>query len=367
MKVALIGGHFTPALAVIEKLQGKADIVFIGRKNALEGDKTVSLEHTTITGLGIPFLSLTTGRLQRRFTKHTIPSLLKLPYGVSQALRMLHKEKVDVVLGFGSYLSVPVCFAAKLLGIPIVIHEQTLEAGAANHTIAKIASKICISFETSLKYFPKEKTIVTGNPIRDAILHPQTNMKLPFSDSLPIVFITGGSSGSHAINVLIKESLSLLLQKYNVIHQTGDAKEFHDFSDLEQLRDSFSGEKKKRYWVTKFIAPHEIGFYFSKADICISRSGINTITELLYFEKRAILIPLPYSSKQEQLKNARYLAHKFDGIVLEQHLATRSTLLDALKTLSKLKVHESNKQKELHLHAAEHITDVVIEVVKRQK
>src|SRR5436305_1641956 len=132
MKLLIVaggGGHFAPALAVIEKLPKEIEILVVGRKYVFEGDRTLSLEYQTATKLRIPFKTLTTGRLQRKFTRYTFNSLLKIPIGLSQATNILTKFKPDAVLSFGGYISVPVTLAASILRIPLVLHEQTLEAG----------------------------------------------------------------------------------------------------------------------------------------------------------------------------------------------------------------------------------------------
>src|SRR3989344_6654527 len=166
MKIAITGGHLSPALSVIEKLSKEDVVLFVGRKHVFEGDKGLSFEYKTITSLNIPFVELTTGRLQRKFTAHTLFSIVKIPYGLAQSFLILRKFKPDVVLGFGGYLSVPVVIAAHILRIPAIIHEQTQDAGLANRMLANYADRICISWETSAKYFPRGKTIFTGNPIR---------------------------------------------------------------------------------------------------------------------------------------------------------------------------------------------------------
>lgn len=206
MKIAIIGGHLTPALSIIEELGDSAQIIYIGRKHAIEGDKAVSLEYSTITNKNIPFTEIKTGRFQRSFTRRTVPSLARIPIGLAQATVILKKFSPDVVVGFGGYVSLPVAIAAKTLRIPVVIHEQTLEAGGANRLIGKFADKVCISFDSSAKYFPKEKIILTGNPIRDGIIHPKKKFILETHD--PVIYITGGSQGSHFINHLISQSLT---------------------------------------------------------------------------------------------------------------------------------------------------------------
>ncbi|MBI4096937.1 MAG: glycosyltransferase [Candidatus Levybacteria bacterium] len=167
MNVAIIGGHLSPALAVIDAKPSGVDVLFIGRKHALEGDQARSFEEKVISEKGIPFHALTTGRLQRKLTRHTMVSLFKLPYGAVQAFSLLGKTKPDVILSFGSYVSLPVVIAASMRNIPVVIHEQTLEAGLANKIAARFATKICISWESSMPFFPREKTVLTGNPIRE--------------------------------------------------------------------------------------------------------------------------------------------------------------------------------------------------------
>ena len=319
MKIVLIGGHLSPVLSVLQALPKTTEILFLGRKYGLEGDNALSLEYETINALNIPFVDLNTARLQRKLTKHTIPSLLKLPFGIVKSFLTLIKFKPNVVVGFGGYISIPVVFCAYLLRIPIVIHEQTLEAGFANRFLAKFATRICISWQASQKYFPKDKTVLTGNPIRkfstfsprgeagNFLASRRSGQLSTEKDKLPMIYITGGSSGSHFINTLVEGCLEELLRSYNIIHQTGDAQEFHDFDRLAKIRESLSLELRERYEIKKFIDPRLVGSVFGMADLVVGRSGINTITELIYFEKPSLLIPLPFSQNNEQLKNAKFL------------------------------------------------------------
>ncbi len=309
------GGHFYPALSVIEALPKDVEVLVVGRKYAFEGDKALSLEYQTAESLKIPFVPLKSGRLQRKFTKKTIPSLLKLPIGFFQAFAILKKFKPSLILSFGGYISLPVITAAFLQGIPVVIHEQTLGGGLSNKIASRFAKKICISWESSRKYFPKEKTVLTGNPIKRV---QSSEFRIQNLDHLPVIFVTGGSSGSHVINQLIETCISNLVQKYMVIHQTGDAKEFNDYQRLSKLRLELPENLQKRYMITKFIAPDDFSSTVSLADIIIARSGINTISEILSLGKPAILIPLPFSQDNEQLNNAQFLKNAGLGEVLEQ-------------------------------------------------
>jgi len=155
MKIVIIGGHLAPALSVMEALPKNTKILFIGRKYALEGDSALSLEYKVVTDLNIPFVGLNTGRLQRKVTKYTFLSLLKFPFGIIKSFLILIRFRPDVVMGFGGYVSIPVIVCAFILRIPVVIHEQTMEAGLANRIVSLFAKKICISWNTSRKYFPK--------------------------------------------------------------------------------------------------------------------------------------------------------------------------------------------------------------------
>ena len=315
MKVVLIGGHLSPALSLLEELK-KEEVIFFGRKYSFEGDKALSLEYQLVEEFNIPFVSITTGRLQRKFTRHTFFSLLKLPVGFFQSLSALVKFKPDVVLGFGGYISIPVVFASYILRIPVVIHEQTLEAGFANKILSRLAKKICISWESSIKFFPKEKTVLTGNPIRKELFEKKTE-EFNFKNNLPIIYITGGSSGSHVINDLVGKIVGKLLNISNVVHQTGDAKEFNDFEKLVKIKEEI-GDSKGEYKLVKFLNSKHASEILNKASLVVSRSGINTVTELIYLRKPSLLIPLFFAQKNEQLKNALFAKKLGIAEVLEQ-------------------------------------------------
>ena len=294
MKIVVIGGHLTPALAVIEQLRDH-DILYIGRKYALEGDKALSLEYRTMVSMNIKFQSITTGRLQRKFTLMTIPSLLKLPVGFIQSLFILRKFKPDRVVGFGGYVEIPVVFSAFFLRIPIVLHEQTLGAGLANKICSFLAKRICISWESSAKKFSRKKIVLTGNPIRKEII--QASSSKSEINEIPIIYITGGSLGSHSINVLVEKSLDELLKNFRIIHQTGDARQYGDFERLEEVRKGL--ENKGNYLLKKFLNAKETAQVLQSADLVVSRAGMNTVTELLYLNKPCFLIPLPLGREQK--------------------------------------------------------------------
>ena len=360
MKIVIIGGHLAPALSVLEALPKNTQILFIGRKYALEGDNTLSLEYETISGLGIPFVGLNTGRWQRKLTEFTILSLLKLPLGIIKSFLILIDFRPDVVLGFGGYVSIPVAFCAFLLRIPVVIHEQTMGAGVAN----RFAKKICISWNSSRKYFPKDKVVMTGNPIRKFLILELPSGKFSiFGNKLPTIYITGGSSGSHFINVLIEEIIKELLVTYNVVHQAGDTHEYRDFDRLKILKENLPESLRENYILEKFINPSEIGDLINLSSLIIARSGMNTITELIYFEKPALLIPLPFSQGGEQTRNAKFLEKIGLGIVLPQAGLNGKKLLQAIelifRNIDKYKINNKERRSFPVKSAAHNIISVI--------
>ncbi len=368
MKVALIGGHLSPALALIDAL-ADIDVIFIGRRTTFEGDRAVSLEYKTISERGIPFYPITTGRLQRNIGLKTITSAFKFPLGFYQARQILKKEKPDVVIGFGGYVSVPVGLAAFFLKIPLVIHEQTLEAGMANKILSFFAKKVCVAWKSSFSAFPKDKTVLTGNPIRN---FSNTNVSLPAGDtSKPLIYITGGSAGSHALNQLIEGYLEELVKKYRILHQVGDAREFKDYEKLTEKKNKLSETLRKDYLIEKFISPNAVGSIMNNVDFVISRSGMNTITEILLFGKPCLLIPLPHGQRDEQLKNAQLVKEIGLGEYLEQQKTTPDvfykTLDDMVKNRKKYEVNESKAKSLVKKNAGEKIVEVLYEVVRKEK
>ncbi|MEX2007838.1 MAG: UDP-N-acetylglucosamine--N-acetylmuramyl-(pentapeptide) pyrophosphoryl-undecaprenol N-acetylglucosamine transferase [Candidatus Levyibacteriota bacterium] len=367
MRIVITGGHISPALSVIENLPSDTEVFFIGRKSTFEGDKSPSLEYRTIRALNIPFINLPSARLQRKFTPHTIPSLLKLPYALLRAIAVLRKIKPDVVLGFGGYISLPVCTAAYFLKIPVVIHEQTLEAGFANGEIARWAKVVCVSWRTSEDFFPKAKKVLTGNPVRKGILELKVESR---KSKVPIIYVTGGSSGSHFINTLIGQSLPELLKKFYVIHQTGDSKIYNDFDKLLEIKSKLPKELSKRYSLRKFTPTEEVGVMLQNATLVVSRAGMNTITELIFLKKPALLIPLPYAQNNEQKKNALFAKDIGLAQVMEQDKLSSakfvSAVLEMARSIDKYKPEEGSRNL-IDKNAAAHIISVVSDVAKQKK
>ncbi|MDO8498825.1 MAG: UDP-N-acetylglucosamine--N-acetylmuramyl-(pentapeptide) pyrophosphoryl-undecaprenol N-acetylglucosamine transferase [bacterium] len=357
MKILVTGTHFTPAQAVIEELQkwNGTKIVYIGRKFTREGDDSSSAESQVLPKMGVKFLPLTTGRLQRKFTIYTIPSILKIPFGFFQALYFLLREQPEVVLSFGGYVAVPTVFAAWLLSVPVIIHEQTLVSGLANTISSWFADKVAVSFPDNT--LAKSRSVLTGNPMRQELIstdgvsfHEQEIkevISLVHKEELPLILVTGGNQGSHVINEALGEVLEELTEQALVIHQTGDSK-FQDFAKLEAKKNGL--KHPQRYVVRKWIEGSDMGNIFKNAGLVVARAGANTLLELSYFQVPALVIPLPYISRDEQNINAKFFQRAGLAKILPQSELSGKRLLEditqMLKDLPELK-REASRAKSL--------------------
>ncbi len=314
-KIVITGVHLTPALSLIEELKKRkiAEIYFFGRKYAMEGSKSLSEEYKEITRQKIKFYPITTGRIQRKFTKYTFSSVLKIPIGLVQSFYYLLVTRPKLIVSFGGYLSLPVVFSGWLLGIKSVTHEQSIEPGFANKQNSLFVKKIFVSWADSLKFFPKEKSKVIGNLVRKSIFDRKAkNKKLEsfIKNSKKLILVMGGNQGSHFLNRLIFKSLPRL-NSFEIIHQVGSTNFKGDLDAAKKIN-------RKNYLVVDYISAENIGAVLNRADLVISRSGANTVWDLAILAKVAILIPLPIAASNEQYKNAQILEKAGSAIVLDQ-------------------------------------------------
>lgn len=332
INVLLTGGHAgTTALAVIEEIKGRSDtkdwnLFWIGAQSAVEGRKVATIESSILPKLAVQCYSIITGRVQRRFTRYTIPALLKIPIGFLHAMILLRKIQPRVLLSFGGAAAFPVVVIAHLRKIPVLIHEQTAAAGRANLYSARFATRVALSRQTSEKYFSKEKAVLTGNPIMQSIAYIKPRLQI---GDPPTLFVTGGSRGSQSLNILIRNALPELLPSYKIIHQTGT----FDYRDFVELRNTLSEEDQKHYELYETIDPLEMYTFWMKADIVVARAGANTVSEVIAAKRPAIFIPLPFAYNDEQTKNAEYAKIIGLGTIIQEKNADRETFLEALHTV----------------------------------
>ncbi|MDD5686214.1 MAG: undecaprenyldiphospho-muramoylpentapeptide beta-N-acetylglucosaminyltransferase [Elusimicrobia bacterium] len=299
--VSSTGGHIYPGLAIASEFKKKGyDVFFIGKKTEI------------ITRENYRFYTISSIGFQRKISIKAIIFIIKNIYSVFQSIKILIKEKPDIVIGFGGYVSFPVVFAAWIKKIPTIIHEQNIIPGLANKLSSKFASKVCISFGDSSRYFPLEKVVFTGNPVRQDILDVSKQTKSIKIIKLPItILVFGGSQGSKNINLAAINSLSRLVaikEKIRFIHITGE-------NNYEIVKNAYS-EKKIPAEVYKYLFNIETAY--QKASLVICRAGATTVAELITLKIPAVLIPYPYSTEEHQKANAEYLVRYGSAIIIEE-------------------------------------------------
>lgn len=366
MKVLVTGGHPAPALAVVDYARenekySQLEFIFVGRQYNNSRENSLSYEYQEIKKRNIPFYYLETGRLTRMVSLGTLRNVLMIPMGFYRALQFLQETKPDRILTFGGYIALPVAIMGWLAGIPVYLHEQTIHPGLATKWIARAAKTVFISFPEAKQYLPAQKTVLTGNTVRKAVFEIRS---IPFEipSDTPVIYITGGSLGSHSVNVHIETNLNTLLSSYTLVHQTGNVQEFNDYERLSQLRESLPEELKKRYFVREHFSADEIGYVYSKSDLVIGRSGANTVFELIALQKPSILVPLPWSAHDEQRLQAQMMEKNGVSKVFEQDQdsATLITLIgEMLNNRDGIKEKFSNLA---HLYNP-HAEDMVLEAV----
>lgn len=302
------GGHVVPALTVIAGLQQKEDVEirYIG--------SYTGIERSLVGSRGLHYHCISSGKLRRYFSWENFTDFFKVIKGTVQAMLIMLRSRFRrrcLVFSTGGFVSLPVVYAAKLIGIKVFIHEQTSRVGLANKLASIVADKVFISFEDSRKYFPTSKTIFSGYPIRLEILSNESKpLKIKGrrldQQERPIIFVTGGGNGSKLINDLIREHLAELKKRYLVVHQVGKKyiEGFLDYEDESYLCLSFVGD--------------EMIELLKRSQVVISRAGAGTVCELMALKKKSILIPLKIAQKNEQYWNAMEAVKKLNSLLVEE-------------------------------------------------
>ena len=366
MRIVFTGGHHNSSLEVLKRvrqLMPETQFLWLGHRHTSLKNRSDSAEYREVTAVGVQFVDLKAGKF---FRVYNIIHFLRIPYGFFQAICHLIKFKPDLIVSFGGYLAPPVVIAGWFLRIPSVTHEQTSVSGLANRVVGWFSKKVFISWPASAKYFPKFKTILTGLPLRKSIFVRDPNL-FKFKDKLPTIYITGGKQGSHVINLAIAGKLPEILEMANVIHQTGANTETGDNEMLRAKRDALPIDLRGRYILRDFVFENEIGPVFGVSDIIISRAGAHIIYEILACGKPSILIPIPNTSHDEQLMNARMVEQMGLGRVIEQKDLTSEILFAAISAMLKdisryLKGTEKAKSK-IVMDAAQNIAEEIVKLV----
>ena len=330
------GGHFYPIIAVAEAIQ---DLV---REKQLVAPKLyylapVPFDEQALFENGITYVRIPAGKMRRYASFLNFTDLFVTAAGVLAALFTLFRLYPDVIMSKGGYASVPVTIAARILGIPLIIHESDAKPGRANLLAAGWARRIAISFDSAAAYFPDKvrKNIArTGIPIRKALarLEPEgARQYLALESSVPTVLILGGSQGSVRINEMVLSALPDLVSFANVIHQTGAA----SIAEAEAVaRVTLAHHPHaNRYHPIGYMNALSLERAAGAADVVVSRAGASSIAEIGFWRKPAILVPIPETISHDQRTNAYSYAGTGAAIVLEEGNLTPHILASEVKRL----------------------------------
>jgi UDP-N-acetylglucosamine--N-acetylmuramyl-(pentapeptide) pyrophosphoryl-undecaprenol N-acetylglucosamine transferase len=300
------GGHIYPAVAIANELKSRfpeAEFLFVGAKDKMEMQK-VPQEGYAIKGLWI-------AGIQRKITLDNAMFPLKLTSSLLNSFKIIKNFKPDVVIGTGGFASGAVLKVASMLGIPTVIQEQNSYPGITNKLLAKKANKICVAYENLERFFPKDKMILTGNPVRQDLINEASKSEavayFKLNANKKTLLVLGGSLGARRINQLIEKELDFLLsQNIQIIWQCGKL----------YLNDYSKYNEKDNVQVVAFI--DRMDLVYAAADVVISRSGASSVSELCIVGKPTIFIPSPNVAEDHQTKNAKAISDKNGAILIKE-------------------------------------------------
>lgn len=320
------GGHVFPAIAIANAFRERfpaAEILFVGAEGRME--------MTKVPEAGYRIVGLWISGLQRRLTLSNLLFPVKLIASFFKARRIIREFKPDAVVGTGGYASGPIMMAATRNGIPAIVQEQNSYAGLTNKQLASKARKICVAYPEMEKFFPKEKIVVTGNPVRKDILDLETKRSLALSEygfapEGKTLLILGGSLGARTINESVLKHLQQLTDSnVQVIWQTGKVY-------YQSVRDQVANKSLTHFRISDFVTRMDLAY--AAADVVISRAGALSISELCLAKRAAILVPSPNVAEDHQTSNAMALVNR-DAAVLVKDADAREVLIEeALKLLN---------------------------------
>lgn len=349
------GGHIFPAIAIADCLKRRfpqAEILFIGAKNRMEMDR--------VPKAGYPIEGLWISGFKRELSLDNLSFPFKLLSSMIRARRILKKFRPDVVVGVGGFASGPTMKTAVSLNIPIVIQEQNSYPGITNKIVAKDAQKICVAYENMDRWFPKEKIVLTGNPLRNNIkpLDDKKDEALQFFNLNPeskTVLLVGGSQGALGINKGVSAQLASFKDNdYQMIWQTGA--HYYDKA-VAEVNENGLGDRIK---CTVFIDRMDLAY--AAADVVISRAGAMSISELSLLNKAVVFVPLPTAAEDHQTKNAMSLVENNAAMMVENAKTEEKllpTVFDLLDDVDKQNEMKNNIAKFAKPNAVEDIVDQI--------
>lgn len=357
------GGHIYPAVAVAEALRRRfgeeVELLFVGAEGKMEMEK--------VPALGYRIVGLPIAGLQRRLEWRNLLVPFKVLRSIRQARNVIRSFGADVVVGFGGYASAPVLWAAQRMGVPTVIQEQNSYAGVTNKILARGACRICTAYEGMERFFPKEKIVLTGNPLRGRFSKSGTPRAealdyFGFTPGRKVVLVVGGSLGTRSLNEMMKTWLLSLgggEVPVQVIWQTGKYYE-------REMQAFLAAHPVRGIWQGAFI--ERMDYAYAAADLVISRSGACTVSELCLVAKPVLFVPSPNVAEDHQTKNARALADKGAALLVPDAVCRTEAMPRALELLADeeaLRRMSRNIEALARPDAAERIVDEIVRVMKR--
>ena len=356
------GGHIYPAVAVAEALKrrlgDRVELLFVGAEGKMEMEK--------VPALGYRIVGLPIAGLQRRLDWHNLLVPFKVLKSLRKAKEAIRAFGADVVVGFGGYASAPVLWSAQRMGVPTLIQEQNSYAGLTNKLLAKRAKRICTAYEGMERFFPKEKILLTGNPLRgnfsaEAADRTEALAHYGLKEGLPTILVVGGSLGTRTLNEMMKKWITELDGKcpVQVIWQTGKYYE-------REMRDFLSAHPTENIWQGAFIDRMDLAY--AASDLVISRSGAGTVSELCLVAKPVLFVPSPNVAEDHQTMNARALASKGAALLVRDADCLAEAVPAALKLLNdreQLAAMSRNIKALARPNAAEDIVDQIIQLLEK--
>ena len=331
------GGHFYPLMAVADELRAlvkeekllEPELIYIG---------PFVLDKEALAQRHMKFVQASAGKNRKYFSIENFFDYFKTAWGIMQATWKLYKIFPDVVFSKGGYAAFPTTVAARILGIPLIIHESDAHPGRANIIASKWARAIAISYPEVVEFFPKsikkERFILTGNPVRPEIFRPVregAHEFLELDPSLPTLLVLGGSSGAKAVNDILLDALPNLINKYQIIHQTGS--EHLDYvKSLAKARLS-DNPFSDRYKVFGYLNTLALRMAYGVSSLVVSRAGSGVIFEIAAVGLPSILIPIPEGISHDQTHNAFAYAKSGAATVIKQENLTANLLINEIDRL----------------------------------
>ncbi|MDN5331637.1 MAG: UDP-N-acetylglucosamine--N-acetylmuramyl-(pentapeptide) pyrophosphoryl-undecaprenol [Tepidanaerobacteraceae bacterium] len=323
------GGHIYPAIAIAQGLKMKfpdMKILFVGTERGLEND--------LVPKAGFELRKIRAKGFKRKLSLENLSTLKEVAFGGIESFVLLRREKPDLVVGTGGYVAGPVVFFASIMKIPTFIHEQNVKPGITNRILSHFVDKIAVSFPDSLKYFPKSKVVVTGNPVRQEIVLTErlkAIKELDLDAEKPLILSFGGSQGALRLNEAVLELIDLIKEDdtFQLFHITGkkNYEEFASKLEYKGINPLRLGHIKVRPYV------YDMHYAIAAADLVVSRAGAITIAELTAAGKPAILVPLPTAAGQHQDYNARFMEKNGAAVIVKDWELSGKRLYDVIRSL----------------------------------